>query len=112
MDDPRESGDPRAGTLLFYGLLGVLVTILLVLTMVALYYRTANAEAQRKLYGEVWTELRLLRARQEAELNSYRWIDKQAGVVGIPIERGMELVVRELQAQPGADGSPGPGERR
>jgi hypothetical protein len=31
-------------------------------------------------------------------LTQYRWVDKSKGVVGIPIDRAMELVVAELQS--------------
>lgn len=45
-------------------------------------------------------DLQALRAREEAELNSYGWVDKKAGVVRIPIERAMELL-----SQRGSPGS-------
>jgi len=34
-----------------------------------------------------------MRAREEQALQSYGWVDKNAGVVRIPIERAMQLVV-------------------
>jgi hypothetical protein len=42
-------------------------------------------------------ELDELRAREDAILNNYGWVDREAGVVRIPIERAMELVVEENQ---------------
>lgn len=39
-------------------------------------------------------DLAELRAREEAELNSYGWIDRKAGIVRIPIERAMDLLVQ------------------
>jgi len=42
-----------------------------------------------------------LRARQDQLLQSYGWVDKNAGVVRIPIERAMQLVVeRGLPTRP------------
>ena len=38
-------------------------------------------------------DLETFRAREEAELNSYGWIDKTAGIVRLPIERAMDLLV-------------------
>lgn len=35
------------------------------------------------------------RAREKAESTSYGWIDQKAGIVRLPIDRAMELVVRE-----------------
>jgi hypothetical protein len=39
-----------------------------------------------------------LNAENERILTQYRWIDKNQGVVGIPINRAMDLVVAQLQA--------------
>ena len=35
-----------------------------------------------------------LRMREDVELNQYRWIDRKSGVVGLPIERAMELLAQ------------------
>jgi hypothetical protein len=35
------------------------------------------------------------RAKEQAESTTYGWIDQKAGIVRIPIDRAMELVVRE-----------------
>jgi hypothetical protein len=40
-------------------------------------------------------DLATLRNREQERLSTYGWIDRQAGVVHIPIERAMELVARE-----------------
>jgi hypothetical protein len=47
------------------------------------------------------TEINDFRLREEEQLNSYGWVDQPAGVVHIPIERAMQLVVaRGLAARP------------
>ncbi|MCW5893586.1 MAG: hypothetical protein KIT14_23975 [bacterium] len=38
-------------------------------------------------------DLAALRAREVAQLAGYGWVDRQAGVVRIPIDRAMELLV-------------------
>jgi hypothetical protein len=38
-------------------------------------------------------DLQAFRAREEGELNSYGWVDKSAGIVHIPIEWAIELIV-------------------
>jgi hypothetical protein len=35
------------------------------------------------------------RAKEEAELTSYGWIDKNSGLVRIPIQRAMEIVAKQ-----------------
>ena len=37
-------------------------------------------------------DLEQLRRKQQELLNSYGWVDRDAGVVRIPIERAMDLV--------------------
>ena len=37
-------------------------------------------------------DLAQYQAAQKAKLNSYGWIDKQTGIIHIPIERAMELI--------------------
>jgi len=40
-------------------------------------------------------DLERLREREDETLSTYGWVDRQAGVVRIPIERAMEIVARE-----------------
>lgn len=40
-------------------------------------------------------DLKGFRAREEAELNSYGWLNRTTGVVRLPIERAMELVLQQ-----------------
>ncbi len=45
--------------------------------------------------------------KQEERLNSYGWVDKEAGVARIPIERAMDLIVQRGMPvySPGASGT-------
>jgi hypothetical protein len=50
-------------------------------------------------------DLAALRAREDADLNGYGWVDRKAGVVRIPIERAMDLLVQRglpVRGQPNA----------
>ena len=52
------------------------------------------------------TDLNGFRAREEAELNGYGWINRTAGVVRIPIDRAMDLVLQQgLPARNGTNES-------
>jgi len=45
------------------------------------------------------------RTREEAQLNSYGWVDKKAGIVRIPIDRAMDLLLeRGLPARTDTNG--------
>jgi hypothetical protein len=35
-----------------------------------------------------------MRAMEDLQLHSYRWVDIEAGIASIPIERAMELIVK------------------
>jgi hypothetical protein len=50
-----------------------------------------TAEARLKNLAE-------LNAENQKFLTQYHWVDKSKGVVGIPIDRAMDLVVAQLQA--------------
>jgi hypothetical protein len=53
------------------------------------------------------TEINDFRLREEEQLNSYGWVDQPAGVVHIPIERAMQLVVaRGLAVRPPGEATP------
>src|ERR1700760_3674104 len=39
-----------------------------------------------------------LNSENQKNLTQYRWVDKSHGVVGIPIERAMDLVLVQLQS--------------
>jgi hypothetical protein len=50
-------------------------------------------------------DLAAFRAREESVLHSYGWIDRQAGVVRIPIERAMDIIAQRglpVRGQPNA----------
>jgi hypothetical protein len=59
-----------------------------------------SAEAAAKIFPEprlqvdYFADLDKVRADWDEHLNSYGWLDKNAGVVHIPIERAMELTLQ------------------
>ncbi len=60
------------------------------------------------------TDLERLRAREETVLHSYGWVNKEAGVVHIPIDRAMDLILQRglpARSQPPADSSSSSGTR-
>jgi hypothetical protein len=47
-----------------------------------------------------------VRIRQLDLISTYGWIDREMGVVRVPVDRAMELVVNELGAETGALANP------
>jgi hypothetical protein len=43
--------------------------------------------------------LAALVAKQEKQAGSYGWVDRKAGIVQVPVDRAMELVVQEYGSQ-------------
>lgn len=50
---------------------------------------------QPRLQVEPRLDLDRLHAGEEAQLHSYGWVDRNAGVVRIPIERAMDIVAQQ-----------------
>ena len=77
-----------------------LVMILLFLGLVALL---VEQRRHVQTYDEARKEQRLknladLNAENEKILTQYHWVDKAKGIVGIPIDQAMNLVLTELQS--------------
>ena len=96
--DPKphiETADPDTLTLATVGIAGTILVIVVVVFVQGLYESMERAEFQRKVVAEVPAELRGLRAAQRARLSETLWVDKNNGIVAIPIERAMELLAAD-----------------
>ena len=62
---------------------------------------------QPRLETDETTEINNFRMQEEVTLNSYGWVDQQAGIVRIPIDRAMTLLAqRGLPTRPQAGVTP------
>ena len=95
MDHPKkthvEESDPDAFQILFIGALGTILVVVAIFFLQGLYERRTRFEFQRKIVGETPRDLQDARAAQLEKFQP-RWIDRDAGIVALPIERAMELV--------------------
>lgn len=92
-------GDPKVGTMLFVGAIGA---ILLVVSFIALqaYQRwTKQQEVHTKVTSKPEAALIELEMKQLEEIGGYRWIDPKKGILGIPVERAMEIMAAELKSR-------------
>jgi hypothetical protein len=80
----------------FAGLIIVLLFAVLVVLLVWQRQGIPTVEDVRK--QERLKILADLNAENQKVLTQYRWIDKAKGVVGIPIDRAMDLVLADLKA--------------
>lgn len=92
--------DTNATLTVTVGAVGVLLLLVIVLALEALFHAVEHKEFERKVVLAQPVELRSLQARQLELLHRYRWVDPSRRVAAIPIERAMELVVREAASRP------------
>jgi hypothetical protein len=62
---------------------------------------------QPRLQTQPFKDVYLLRQHETAQLESYGWVDKGAGVTRLPIERAMELTVERSTPARAGEGSAG-----
>lgn len=92
--------DPPSFPILYATIVGGLSVLVTIILVSALAEHFAYARLQEKVYAAAAREVTQLKAAQAEALGSYRWIDRQAGVVGVPIEQAMQAVVRDGAAPP------------
>jgi hypothetical protein len=85
--------DPDALTTATVGIVGTILVIAAVVFLQGLYESVNRSEFQRKIVNEAPAELTQLRAAQQRKLHETAWVDKQNGIVSIPIEKAMALLV-------------------
>lgn len=92
--------DPDSSATVAILIAGAILLVVVVVALQGLYGQASQTELRRKIEAEKAVEIESLRARQLEQLSSYRWVDAKEGVVAIPIDRAMELVV-ERRRTPG-----------
>jgi hypothetical protein len=110
MNPPPDASAPsKAGFwVTFLAVLGCFVVFLVVLYIAYLPPRQAAAEVDlgRIPPEEQWkytpagrqAHLDEMRAREQAAQTAYAWIDRSKGTVQLPIDRAMELTLRDFNA--------------
>jgi hypothetical protein len=91
--------DPDVPLSAVIGLIGVILLFVIIVALQAVFYNMESTELERKVGSQRDEELARLEASQRETLATYRWIDQGGGVVGIPIERAMELVAAEARGE-------------
>src|SRR3954471_16321077 len=101
-DNPGfDTSDPNTPGVTIFIVLFV-VTLVLVIGATIVYYNVAQQQHEEEvLLSKPSEELGNLHAREDEQLKTYGYINKEKGVVQIPLARAMELVAREA-----AEGKP------
>lgn len=98
--EPGSDKDIHVTSIVFVGIIGAVLTVVIVMLLKALYYETLNQEVANKQGRTTDQALSDLRGQQMEQLARYSWVDAKAGKVGIPIDEAMKLVVTEQSARP------------
>lgn len=96
----EEKSQGNAWTLLSGAIAAVALAALVALFAVRVFRAYAAEERVARGFGGASAEAAATRATQADRLTRYAWIDRQKGVVSIPIERAMTLVALEAGKEP------------
>lgn len=91
-------GDLNIRLLIVIAIISGLLLLEIVVVAEAYFYNTQEAEVVTKQVSQPSWELSEIILGQQAELNSYRWVDRDKQRVSIPIDRAITRFV-ENQAQ-------------
>src|SRR6266487_2144645 len=87
------------GIVLLFLFFGIFVLVLVAATPHGNTYEAKRAEAREKKLNDT-------RNAATGELNAYAWVDKGKGIARIPIDRAMQLTLRDLASKKPAPANP------
>ncbi len=91
-------GEPRSGLIALFGIAAIVLVVVAVFAIQVYYDHVREKQLYEKVLAPVSDDLRSLRAKEDGELHSYGYADRDASKVRIPIERAMELLEKEAAA--------------
>lgn len=95
--------DPEPSTTIAAAIVGAVLLFAIVVALEGLYYWREHREFERKVVSQRPEQLRLVQTEALEKLRGYRWVDREKGVLAVPIERAMALVVEESRRRAPAD---------
>ena len=93
-----EESDARVGFIAWSGVAIVVFLIVTILAVQVYFDSLQNQQEFVKLLEPVSEDYRNLRAREDAELYSYKYVDREKGTVRLPLQRSMELLINEAES--------------
>ena len=90
--DPNRD-DPNSGATIMVIVLFTVFCFATIFVLQGYFAYTKRKEVEAKVVAVTPAELAKSRQDDAARLNGYRWIDQENGVVAIPIDDAMRLVV-------------------
>lgn len=81
------------------GVASVIIVFVCIVGAQALFFDFLKKEDVRKIIDSRNATYDTIIAEQKSRLDEYGWIDKEKQIVAIPIERAMQIVVKEEAAK-------------
>lgn len=96
--------DVHSLLIVMWGVGFTVVVMAMLIWLHSWFYVVRNDVVQERVLSVKDPRLQELRDLEHEELTTYGWVDKDQGVVRIPIDRAMDLVVKE--SAPGRSAPP------
>jgi hypothetical protein len=77
------------------GVVSAVLLFAVIVALSALFVSVEEGEIAEKTAGQAPSEMRKLRNDQLLLLSDYRWVDQANGIVRIPIDRAIDLMLAE-----------------
>ena len=89
--------DVNTPVIALVGFISALLFFAIIVLLEVVFYRAEAATSYEKDFSQPPAGIGHAVHNQQARLAEYRWVDEKKGVVAIPIDRAMELVVAEYE---------------
>jgi hypothetical protein len=90
-----DRAEPNVGGIAAVGAITVVSLVAILFGLQYFFDRSLEQQVFVKVLAPESQSLRDLKAHENEELHSYRYIDRDKGIIRLPIERAMELVASE-----------------
>ena len=91
----RPQDELRARPIVIVGIVGSVLVFAFIIALNAIFLWVEEGELAEKNAGEAPSEVRLAENEQLVILTDYKWIDQEQGIVRIPVDRAIELMLEE-----------------
>jgi hypothetical protein len=103
-----ESDKPNNAAIVVATVVTVVAIVVMVVAVKEYFAFAAQDEIAAKQLSPENTVKRAVKAREQAALSTYQWVDESKGIVRIPVDEARKLVVRDWDKVPAADSAPAP----
>ena len=96
---PLPPDHPEQTKVIFlWGVVTVVILVVLVVWARSYFFLVRNEFVQRNYLSAPNPKIDEQHAREQQVLSSYGWVDRQKGIVHIPIDQAMDIMVRDAQS--------------